>query len=166
MSADRPAVPTIALRPVSDADIPHFFNHQLDPVANYMAAFTPDDPGDWEAFLARWTMNRANESNINRTILRGDEVAGYIVCYEELGRPEVSYWLDRRHWGSGVATQALRLFLAQLPERPIYARVATDNHASLRVLQKCGFVIIGQDRGFANARQTEVDEFILRLDVT
>jgi RimJ/RimL family protein N-acetyltransferase len=50
--------------------------------------------------------------------------------------------------------------------RPIYARVACDNVASLRVLQKCGFQIIDQDRGFAEARGCEIDEHVLRLDAT
>jgi RimJ/RimL family protein N-acetyltransferase len=47
--------------------------------------------------------------------------------------------------------------------RPIYARVAKDNVASLRVLEKCGFTITGQAKGFANARGEEIEEWILEL---
>lgn len=47
--------------------------------------------------------------------------------------------------------------------RPLYARVVKDNLASQRVLQKCGFTICGENKGFANARGKEVEEFIMRL---
>ncbi len=45
--------------------------------------------------------------------------------------------------------------------RPLYARAAKDNVASLGVLQKCSFTITGEDRGFSNARDEEAEEFIL-----
>jgi hypothetical protein len=32
-----------------------------------------------------------------------------------------------------------------------------------KVLEKCGFVKIGIDKSFANARQIEVEEFIYKL---
>ena len=47
--------------------------------------------------------------------------------------------------------------------RPLYARAAKDNIASLRVLEKCGFTIAGYARGFANARGEEVEEVVLEL---
>ena len=47
--------------------------------------------------------------------------------------------------------------------RPIFGRVAFDNFASQKVLEKCGFEKIGKDIGFANARQTEIEEFIYKL---
>ena len=43
------------------------------------------------------------------------------------------------------------------------ARAAADNAASLRVLAKCGFEVVGEDRGFANARGEEIDEYVLEL---
>ena len=48
-------------------------------------------------------------------------------------------------------------------DRPIFARAATDNIGSIRVLQKCGFRIIGKDKGFANGRGEDTEEYILRL---
>ena len=38
-----------------------------------------------------------------------------------------------------------------------------DNLASLRVLEKCGFVVIGREKGFANARGMEIEEVVLEL---
>lgn len=48
-------------------------------------------------------------------------------------------------------------------DTPIYMRATKDNAASLRIREKCGFAITGEDRGIANARGEEVEEFILEL---
>ena len=78
-------------------------------------------------------------------------------------RSQVCYWLGREFWGKGIASRALRVFLREVQVRPLYARVAKDNVASLRVLQKCGFEIRGEARGFAHARGEEVEELVLEL---
>jgi RimJ/RimL family protein N-acetyltransferase len=46
----------------------------------------------------------------------------------------------------------------------MHARVAADNLASRRVLEKCGFRVIATDRGLAEARGAEIEELVLRLD--
>ena len=63
----------------------------------------------------------------------------------------------------GVATRALLAFLNHVKVRPFYARVVKDNIASIRVLEKCGFTICGEGKGFSNARGAEVEEYILKL---
>ncbi len=75
----------------------------------------------------------------------------------------MTYWIGREHWGTGIATRALAAFLAVQPVRPIRARAAKDNVASLRVLEKCGFQVTGEERGFANARGAEIAELVLEL---
>jgi RimJ/RimL family protein N-acetyltransferase len=45
----------------------------------------------------------------------------------------------------------------------MYARVAKDNLGSRRVLEKCGFTISGEAKGFANARGQEIEELLLEL---
>ena len=47
---------------------------------------------------------------------------------------------------------------------PLYAWVAKDNIASLWVLEKCGFTIVGHGKGFANARGEEIEEVNLKLE--
>jgi RimJ/RimL family protein N-acetyltransferase len=155
----------VLLREVTEADLPIFFAQQLDPAANFMAAFTARDPADQEAFLAHWGRILGDVSSINQTILFDGQVAGYIACYQdEVGRPEVAYWIGKPYWGQGIATRALAALLAQVPQRPLYARVVKDNLASLRVLEKCGFATCGEEKGYANARGEEVEEYVLRLD--
>jgi RimJ/RimL family protein N-acetyltransferase len=153
----------VQLRDVIASDLPIFFKQQLDPTANYMAAFTAKDPTDREAFRAHWAKILADEGITMRTILFEGEVAGYVSTHGWFGEPEVTYWLGKAYWGRGLATQALATFLRVQEVRPLLARAAKDNLASIRVLQKCGFVLTGETTGFANARGEEIEEVILTL---
>jgi RimJ/RimL family protein N-acetyltransferase len=152
------------LRDVVQDDLPIFFENQLDQEANYMAAFTAKDPTNQEAFTAHWHKILANEINIIKTIIFNEQAAGSVSSYEDEGRPEVTYWLGKEYWGKGIATRALKEFLASHNTvRPIYARVAKDNLGSRRVLEKCGFTVVGESKGFANARGQEIKELLLEL---
>jgi len=154
----------VLLRDVVEADLPIFFENQLDPEANHMAAFTAKDPTDRDAFMAHWRRNLGNKTGTIKTILFDGNVIGSVSSYEQEGDLEITYWLGKAYWGKGLATQALAKFLDHVKTRPLYARAVKDNIGSLRVLQKCGFTIVGEDKGFANARGTEVEEYILKLD--
>ena len=154
----------LLLRPVVNDDLPIFFAYQLDQEANHMAAFTAKDPTNQEAFMAHWHRILAEETNIIQTILCNGQVAGSVSSYLDEGKPEVTYWLGKEYWGKGIATWALKEFLAHHnPARPIFARVAKDNLGSRRVLEKCGFKVIGELTGFANARGQEIEELLLEL---
>ncbi|MFC4501861.1 MULTISPECIES: GNAT family N-acetyltransferase [Streptomyces] len=152
----------IALRRVHDSDLPVFYRLLNDPEALRMAAFTPPDPADRAAFDAHWTRVRAS-SALTRTILADGDVVGHAAVYGEPGEREVTYWVDRAYWGRGVATAALRALLAEVPERPLYARASEDNAGSRRVLEKCGFRVTGHDSGFAHARGEEIAEVVMTL---
>ncbi len=157
--------PVLELRPVIPNDLPFFFEFQLDPQANHMAAFTAKDPTNRDAFDAHWTRILADPTTVNRTIVLGGQVAGSIASYQEEGHTEVTYWIGKEFWGQGVATRALSEFIQTVQtSRPLYGRVAKDNAGSCRVLEKCGFVLISEGKGFANARNAEIDELLLRLD--
>jgi RimJ/RimL family protein N-acetyltransferase len=156
--------PLVALRPVEDADLGRFFAHMQDPEALRMAAFTPKDPADRAAFDAHWRRILGDAAILNRTILADGAVAGHVASFLMEGGREVTYWIDRALWGRGVATAALRAFLEVDPIRPLHARAAKDNLGSLRVLEKCGFRAVGEDRGFANARNAEIEECLLLLE--
>jgi RimJ/RimL family protein N-acetyltransferase len=152
------------LRDVASDDLAIFFEHQKDQEANTMAAFTAKNPDDQEAFMAHWQKILADDTVIIQTITYNKEIAGSVLSYEEEGKPEVSYWIGRAYWGKGIASWALKEFLAHHNQtRPIYARVAKDNLGSRRVLEKCGFTIISESKGFANARGKEIDELLLEL---
>ena len=154
----------LKLRDVIEDDLPIFFEQQLASDANFMAAFTAKDPANQEAFDAHWDRILADETVIIQTIISSGHIVGYVLSYKTDGKLEVSYWIGRVHWGQGLATVALSDFLIHTNRiRPIYARVAKDNLGSIRVLQKCGFKIIGEAIGFANARGEEIEELVLEL---
>jgi RimJ/RimL family protein N-acetyltransferase len=154
-----------ALREVQDEDLAVLFDQWADPVAARIAAFTAPDHMDRDAFERRWARLRADETVINRAIVVDREVAGTIGSWGEPGEREITYWIGRSYWGKGIATCALNAFLTVDSSRPLHARIASDNVASQRVLEKCGFRVIGTDRGFAEARAREIEEVVLRLDV-
>ena len=153
----------LLLRDVMEDDLPIFFEQQLDPDANYMAAFTARNPADRDAFTSHWNTILGDDTTTNKTILFAGQVVGHIASFKRLGKPEVSYWIGKEYWGKGLATRALSEFLSRVKERPVYARAAKDNTASIRVLEKCGFRISGEDKGFSRARGKEVEEVILEL---
>jgi RimJ/RimL family protein N-acetyltransferase len=157
---------SITIREVEASDLEIFYQHQLDPEAIRMAAFVFRDPKDKVAFDAHWDKILNSPQNTNKTIVADGQVAGYIACYPDGEHMEVTYWLGREFWGRGLATQALTRMLDLVVERPIFGRVATDNIGSIRVLQKCGFKIIGKNKGFANGRSGDTEEYILRLDLS
>ena len=101
---------------------------------------------------------------INRAIVVDGEVAGTIGSWGNPDEREVTYWIGRSYWGRGIATCALDAFLTVDPSRPLHARVAYDNVASRRVLEKCGFRVIAYERGFAEARSGEIEELLLRRE--
>jgi RimJ/RimL family protein N-acetyltransferase len=151
----------IILREVELSDLPIFYEQQLDPLANRMAAFPARQR---PAFEAHWQKILADSRSTIMTILYEDQVAGNILSFELAGKREVGYWLGREYWGKGIATRALELFLGLVQTRPLYAHVAQHNLGSLRVLQKCGFEICGEDRVPFGEPVEEVAEWILRLE--
>jgi RimJ/RimL family protein N-acetyltransferase len=130
-----------------------------------MAAFVGKDPKDRVAFDAHWDKILNSSQNTTRTIIAEGQVAGHIACYRHGENMEVTYWLGGEFWGRELATQVLNRCSSLWVDRPICARVATDNIGSIRVLQKCGFKIIGKNKDFANGRGEDTEEYILRLDL-
>lgn len=150
----------VTLREVIESDLPVFFEHQLDPDATRMAAFPARDR---EAFTAHWIKILGDEAVIKRTILYDGQVAGHIVCFGPSGERQVGYWIGKTFWGKGIATRALAAFLELVEERPLYAHVASHNLASLRVLEKCGFSVIGQAIAPDLQDGEEIEDYILAL---
>lgn len=147
----------VLLRSVIADDIPIFYEHQRDVEATRMAAFPTRER---DAFTAHWAKILRDETVITKTIIFDGEVAGNIVSFEMECQRKVGYWIGKSYWGKGIASQALSEFLKHVKIRPLYAHVAKHNIGSLRVLEKNGFLIYGED----TIHGEEIKEFILRLD--
>jgi len=113
--------------------------------------------------MAHWAKAIAEETTILKTIVFREKVAGNIVYWEWSGERRVGYWLGKDYWGKGIASAALARFLGQVKIRPLYARVAKKNGASIRVLRKCSFRISSEDT-FYGLDSKPGSEFIMILE--
>jgi RimJ/RimL family protein N-acetyltransferase len=157
-------VAEVALRPVDDSDLDALFEQMRDPESVRMAAFTAQDPNDRSAFDVHMAKVRTSPEVIIRAVTVDGRLVGSVGSFVVEGDTEITYWIDRSFWGQGIAGRALALLLESVRVRPLFARAASDNVRSLKVLQRAGFVIIGTEISFANGRNTEIEETILRLD--
>jgi len=151
----------VQLRAVEDADLPIFFEQQWDPDASRMAAVVARDR---EAFMSHWEKCLADPTIVIRTIVYDGDVAGNVLTFDRSGHREVGYWLGRGFYGKGIATRALAAFLREFRVRPLYAHVAKHNPASVRVLEKCGFGLMGDDKEFAIYEGQSIEGYILKLE--
>jgi RimJ/RimL family protein N-acetyltransferase len=150
----------IFIRDVIESDLPVLYEQQLDPDATAMAAFPSRDR---EAFMAHSAKIMASEVVIFKAIVFDGQVAGSLVSWIMDGEREVGYWLGKEYWGKGIATRALAEYVKIVKTRPLFAHVARHNIGSRRVLEKCGFKVIGEG-SYINPAAVEVEEFILKLD--
>lgn len=103
-------------------------------------AFTalPVDP-----FAPRFLITRAADAEVVGCI--GIGPVGDAA--NDAGAPELGYWIARRHWGQGYATEAGAAVLAMaavLGHGELVASHFLDNPASGRVLRKLGFEPTGR----------------------
>ncbi len=148
----RPTDPLpVGLRVIVEADIAWIYGLQKDRDAAMMAGIAGDvvaetkftevlkadiatHKGAPDIFIITWMGQRAGYSEI---ITTND------------GQQIVSYWIERSFWGKGIASRALALMLQRMPkpmkEKPVFARVADGNPASVRVLEKLGFIAFGRN---------------------
>jgi RimJ/RimL family protein N-acetyltransferase len=150
----------IELRDPVAGDVPVFFAHQQEAEALRMASFPSRDLA---AFGAHWDKTAGDPTVLRKTIVADGRVAGYVASFERAGLREVCYWFGKNFWSRGVATRALELFLGVEARRPLRARVAKSNPASVRVVEKCGFKVAAEET-YTNGAGEEVAEFVLKLE--
>ncbi|MFK8051046.1 MAG: GNAT family N-acetyltransferase [Halioglobus sp.] len=77
---------------------------------------------------------------------------------------EMGYWLGERYWGKGFATSVVAklksLAFSEYEVKRLYGPVAGGNNASMRVLEKNGFVLEGVLKKHQYLRGTFYDEHI------
>lgn len=150
----------VHLREIEEDDLPRLCEFNLEPDSNRLA-MTISRGAD--AFAAHWKNVLTDPNVIAKAILVGSVLAGSISCFKHDGLNNIGYWLGQDFWGKGVGSRALELLLKEIQSRPLYARVATTNRASLRVLQKCGFVVQSVHLSPASDRYLECEETLLIL---
>ena len=110
----------------------------------------PYEERDGRDFIAQATGN----PDLRAYAIAGadDRFMGTILFKFAAGKPpELGYWLGEPHWGQGYAGEAVIGLLAALRQLPgfarIGARVLESNPASIRVLEKAGFLVKERTQG-------------------
>ncbi|MFZ4573801.1 MAG: GNAT family N-acetyltransferase [Phycisphaerales bacterium] len=162
----------ISLRHPTWDDVPALFEILSEPLGNQMAGIKPRTR---EAFFARWKDVLADPAINSRVIeivtpgVEGGgarrELVGSINVIQVPGeaRDNIGYWIAREHWGKGIASRALAMFLKEEPRRPLHATASMANPASHRVMLKNGFRLVGSHITAESDRLVarETGEFVL-----
>lgn len=136
----------IVLRRTTAQDLPLLHGWELDVASNTLAG---TKPRDWPTFRARWQQILDDDDGTAtgvtpRVIVADGVLVGAINIAPHDGSDAIGYWIAREHWGRGIATRAVTLMLAEFRRRPLYATAASGNLASIRVLEKNGFVLVSR----------------------
>ncbi len=153
----------LTIRNARQSDLEAFYQHQLDPEYNRMAAFGSAVPEDRTAFMDHKNKILRDPTCLLYTIELDLEPIGNIGSFFFDGERDLCYGIAKEHWGKGFVTQAVQAFLLVEQTRPLGARVAIHNLGSIRVLEKCGFVYVKSEHGFSDFLQTTVEEKIFSL---
>ena len=119
-----------------------------------LRALQEDDLDD----LFRW------ESDPRAAIEEDGVLTGMIASFTVEGDRELTYWIDPVRWGRGIASGAVEMFIRRETQRPLFARVATHNLGSSKVLLRNGFMKIGEETSWVDGVGADVLEHIYRLD--
>ncbi|MBY0114403.1 MAG: GNAT family N-acetyltransferase [Phycisphaerales bacterium] len=136
----------IVLRRTTAQDLPLLHGWELDEASNTLAGIKPRD---WPTFRARWQQilddNDGTATGVTpRVIVADGLLVGAINIAPHDGSDSIGYWIAREHWGRGIVTRAITLMLTEFRRRPLYATAASGNLASIRVLEKNGFVLVSR----------------------
>ena len=133
----------VILRDIVETDLPTFFEHQREPEGNALAAFPARD---LDTFMKHWHERvLGNQANGKKTIVEDGQIAGNICSWDSDHHREIGYWLGKTFWGRGIATAAIAAYVKDVEtKRPLEAFVASQNRGSIRALEKCGFVRVGE----------------------
>jgi RimJ/RimL family protein N-acetyltransferase len=97
-----------------------------------------------DAVRAWFAERKANDGYVCAILAKPDDVFAGSIGMSPGG--EIGYWVARKFWGRGYATDAVRCMIefARRDKIPrLHAEVFPDNVASSRVLEKAGFTQIG-----------------------
>jgi 8-oxo-dGTP diphosphatase len=152
----------LRLRPLAPSDAPDLFRLINDfEVAKQLARVPFPYPRDLaDEWILETRRGLEAGTSVHLAIEGRDDpvlLGGIGVSLDPASREgELGYWIARRFWGHGVASEAASRMaswaLANLDITRIVARAATDNPASHRVLEKAGFVAEGEGESFCLAR--------------
>ncbi len=101
--------------------------------------YTPED--------AKWWVSTGSKMGIVKAIDLNGSLVGCIGAekgeYEYQRSAEIGYWIAKDYWSQGIATQAINEITSLVFNTTdivrLFASIFSQNTASMRVLDKCGF---------------------------
>lgn len=155
----------LVLRPYAEGDLPRQVELANDEKVLRMTGSMPYPYT--EADARKWLQTHADDiakgTHYPFAICDPEQgLIGYVGLFlRDNGLYELGYWIAREWWGKGVASEscaaALQWAREKLGLRVAQAKVFTDNPASVRVLEKLGFLRTGvREQGFSTARGAAV----------
>ncbi len=149
----------LILRPFTIDDAQEmFFGLASDPeVTKYLTWSTHKDIEETKKILNLWIdeyekperLNFAIELKKENRLIGGIDVVGYLGGVQ--GTPVIGYNLARQYWGNGYMTEACHCVIEYLFSKgysEIRIDAASDNIASIRVIQKCGGIFLKTDEDY------------------
>lgn len=144
----------ILLRPWTEDDAQDLFRYAADAEVGSRAGWAPHRTVEESLGIIRTVFH--NPTTWAIVLKETDEAIGAIgygpSCDCALpareGEPTVGYWVGRPYWNRGICTEALQLMVGYVREHTSIPSLVsghfTDNPASGRVMEKCGFVATGE----------------------
>ena len=91
----------------------------------------------------------------------GGKNIGYVqLCQIDDGSWEIGYHITKQFTGKGYATEAVKAFLPVMAKKlnikEVYGICLAENTASVRVLEKCGFVKVYQGLGNYQGQEAQI----------
>ena len=124
----------IILRPWRDGDAPVLYKWASDPDVGPRAGWPPHQSVEKETGEAIGAMGYGPSCNCNLPARDGE--------------PLIGYWIAKPYWNRGICTEALGLMIEHIrcmtDIKSLISGHFTDNPASGRVMEKCGFVPTGE----------------------
>lgn len=163
--------PSSTIREWTLNDVESLVKHANNPriAATMRDAFpSPYTSGDAHRFI---DMATGQTNGLFLAIARGDEAVGGIGFHTlddvKHRTAEIGYWLSETCWGRGIGTDAVRSIIpvafGEYDLLRLQAGVFSNNPASMRVLEKCGFYREAVHRQAIIKRGEILDEVVFAL---
>jgi len=135
---------------LEDSQLDGFVQELLSPTV------TAELPEHWQGAYSnerarQWIQEQDAESTVLLVQKLSREPAGLLILYPDERTVRIGYMLSEDHWGQGLATELISAFVDWCHNSDsfdeVVAGVGASNLASVRVLEKCGFVATGTQLG-------------------
>ena len=143
----------LLLRPWQDDDAPLLYRYASDPDVGPRAGWAPHQSVEESLHIIQtvfrnpttWAIIRKEDDLLVGAIGYGPSCDCHLPARE--GEPTVGYWIAKPFWNQGLCTEALQLMIAHIRQTTSIPSLIsghfTDNPASGRVMEKCGFLPTG-----------------------